>query len=694
MKHRRFGACLARILTFSFGATLASCGLLAPKSAPATSALEHAHLDRRADPCTDFNRYANGGWIAGNPVPAELGSWGTFHEVQQRNERVLRKLLERASARRRAPESEAERVLGEFYCACMDEARAQREGAAPLRPWLQRIDALGERAELLPLLAQLHAQAVFAVFGFDGDAGFADPTRAIAWAWQGGIGLPDRDDYLLEDEASRERRASYEQHVQRMLELLGDERAQASAGAARVLAFETELARASMDKWKLRDPSELDHCMSPAEASALTPGFDWEAYVAQLGLPPVAQMNLSQPDFFAAVGRMCAQTELEDWRAYLRWQLVTHAAPTLSRAFVDEDFRFHGALLAGLQRQPERWKRCLGAVEETLGEALGQVYVAEAFAPQAKERARAMVSDLITAFRARIGQSAWMSAPTRERALAKLDKLTIKIGYPDRPRDWSGLALGARSHFELRLAADAHELRRRWARIGQPIDPAEWGMSAHEVNAYYNPLRNEIAFPAGILQPPFFSGEADDALNYGAIGAVIGHELTHGFDDGGRQFDADGKLADWWEEADALEFERRAQLVREHYASYVALDELRVDGELTLGENIADLGGVAIAYDALRARLVAGAPNAAAAPVALLDGFTPEQRFFLAWARTWRANAREQTLRLQVQTDEHAPAHVRAVAPLVNHPAFATAFGCAPGESAAAPLAPQALGLW
>jgi len=688
MKNLRLRSELARALTLAIGAMLASCGLLAPKPAPASSELEHAHFDRRADPCTDFNRYANGGWIAHNPVPAELGSWGTFHEVQQRNERVLRKLLEAASARRREPRSEAERVLGEFYCACMDEARAQREGAAPLKPWLLQIEQLDERAELLPLLARLHAQGIFAAFAFDGDAGFADPTRAIAWAWQGGLGLPDRDDYLLDDEPSRERRASYAQHVQRMHELLGESRAEANASAARVLAFESQLAQASMDKWRLRDPSELDHCMSPAEASALTPGFDWESYVTQLGLPPVAQLNLSQPDFFAAVGALCAQAPLEDWRAYLRWQLVTHAAPTLSRAFVDEDFRFHGALLAGLQRQPERWKRCLGATEETLGEALGQAYVAQAFAPQAKERARAMVDDLIAAFRARIGQSAWMSAPTRERALAKLDKLTIKIGYPDAPRDWSGLALGARSHFELRLAADAHELRRRWSRIGQPIDPAEWGMSAHEVNAYYNPLRNEIAFPAGILQPPFFSGEADDALNYGAIGAVIGHELTHGFDDGGRQFDEGGKLADWWEASDALEFERRAQLVREHYASYAALGELRVDGELTLGENIADLGGVAIAYDALRARLAAGAPSAP------IDGFTPEQRFFLAWARTWRANAREQTLRLQVQTDEHAPAHVRAVAPLVNHPAFYQAFGCGPGEGAAVPLAPQALGLW
>ncbi len=685
---KQLGRCFAFLAALAIGATLAGCGLLAPKPAPASSRLDPAHFDRRADPCSDFNRYANGGWIAQHPVPADLGSWGTFHEVQQRNERVLRQLLEAASARRREPQSEAERVLGEFYCACMDEARAEREGAAPLRPWLQPIEQLEQREQLVPLVARLHAHGIFPLFAFDADAGFADPTRAIAWAWQGGLGLPDRDDYLLEDEPTRARRAAYEQHVQRMHELLGETRGVARASAARVLAFETELARASMDKWRLRDPRELDHCMSPAEASALTPGFDWERYVAQLGLPPVAQLNLSQPDFFAAVGRLCAEAPLEDWRAYLRWRLVAHAAPVLSRAFVDEDFRFHRALLTGVQRQAERWKRCLGAVEESLGEALGQAYVAQAFAPQAKERARAMVDDLIAAFRARIEQSAWMSAPTRERALQKLARLTIKIGYPDEARDWSGLALGRGSHFDLRLAADAHELRRRWARIGQPIDRAEWGMSAHEVNAYYNPLRNEIAFPAGILQPPFFSAEADDALNYGAIGAVIGHELTHGFDDGGRRFDADGRLADWWEEADGLEFERRAQLVREHYAGYTVLDELRVDGELTLGENIADLGGVAIAYDALRARLAASAPNE---PVKI-DGFTPEQRFFLAWARTWRANAREQTLRLQVQTDEHAPAHVRAVAPLWNHPAFAAAFGCAPGEVAA--LAPAALGLW
>lgn len=631
------------------------------KSTSSSTGLALADMDRSVAPGQDFYRFVNGGWLARNPVPADESSWGVFDEIQKQNELVLREILEE-----RAAAGELNAKLATFYASGMDEAAIEAAGLTPLAGEFAAIDALGGTADMPALFARLTRAGSSVPFGLMVFADLTDASQNLLYLAQDGMGLPEKDYYLRDDADSVALREQYRAHIGRMLALLGD--AQAEAHAAAILALESELARNGYGALDFRDPAKLANKISMSDLAALAPGFDWTAYLMALGLDGLQPVNVVAPDYFRALDGLLAARPIEEWKAFLRWHLVRSQADYLPRAFEEESFAFFGRTLGGAQEQRPRWKRVIAGVGGNLGEALGQLFVERTFSPVAKERCALMVDDLLAAFRVRLEQLDWMSDETRARALAKLAAFKTKIGYPDRWRDYSGLALGRGSYVENHMRATAFELAWNLAKAGQPVDKSEWGMPAYIVNAGYNPTNNDITFPAGILQPPFFSEHYDDALNYGAMGAVIGHEITHGFDDEGSRFDAEGNFANWWGEADRTEFERRAAVVEAQFSGYVAVDDLKVNGKLTLGENLADLAGLTIAYDALMLRQA----NQRVAPI---DGFTPAQRFFISWARAWRSNDTPESLRLQVQTNPHSPANLRALGPLSNLQAFQDAFG-------------------
>jgi putative endopeptidase len=647
----------------------------APAPAPAQHArgLDLADLDTTCLPCRDFYRYANGGWLARTTIPAVYPAWSSFDELRDRNESVLRRLLAAAAADTSAPQGSNTRKLGLFYATCMDSAHADADGVRPLQPELDRIAAVASRADLVAEIGRLHRAAVPVLFGLRADQDAKQSTQIIAIVSQGGLGLPDRDYYTKTDTASERLRQAYIDHQARLLELLGETAAPARADARTVLTIETALATVSMTRVELRDPNATYHKMTVAELGALAPAFAWGDYLRGAGPITIDALNVAQPRFFREVNRLLADVPIADWQAYLRVRLVSWAAPWLDSRFDAESFRFR-QVLVGVKEQLPRWKRCLARADGALGYALGQAYVEEAFSPAAKARALAMVEHLKAVLRDRLTSLEWMSDVTRRQALAKLDAFQTKIGYPDVWRDYSALEI-ERGPFlvNLRRAAE-FEHARRMAMIGGPVDRREWGMTPPTVNAYYSPTMNEIVFPAGILQPPFFDPGADDALNYGGMGAVIGHEMTHGFDDQGRQYDAAGNLRDWWTKEDEERFQARARLVERQFSGYLAVDSTRVNGKLTLGENIADLGGVQIAYAALEHSL-AGKPIPAR-----IDGFTAEQRFFLAWARMWHGKRRAEYAHLLATVDSHSPGPWRANGPLADIPEFARAFACRGGD--------------
>jgi putative endopeptidase len=653
-------------ITSAFGLLLLSA-CASTKGGASSSGLVLSEMDLSADPAKDFYRYVNGGWLDANPVPADEASWGVFHEVDKRNQAVLREILEEAT---RAPKDDLHRMLGDYFATGMDEAAIEKHGLAPIQDELAAIDGLSDVAGMPSLLARLHPLGCSGPFGISVFADLSDAAMNLLYLAQDGMGLPEKDYYLRGDEESVALRKEYQAHIARMLALLGD--GMSEAHAATILALETALATKSFGAVDFRDPQNLANKISMSDLQALTPHFDWTKYLTALGHDALQPVNPIAPDYFRALHAELAGRPLDDWKVYLRWRLITGQAPFLTRALEEEDFAFFGRTLGGAQEQRPRWKRVVDATGGALGEALGQAFVARTFSPKAKERCQQMVGDLLAAFRARLEKLEWMSDETRTKALGKLATFATKIGYPDTWRDWSGLKLGRDSYAQNHMRAAAFEFHYNLAKAGKPVDKQEWGMPAYEVNAGYNPTNNDITFPAGILQPPFFSENYDDALNYGAMGAVIGHEITHGFDDEGSQFDAQGNLANWWTESDRAEFERRAKVVEEQFNGYEALPGLNVNGKLTLGENMADFAGLTIAHDALNARLA----NQRVAP---LDGFTPSQRLFIAWARAWRNNYTPERLKLQVNTNPHAPAQFRAIGPLSNMDAFQAAFGFAEG---------------
>jgi putative endopeptidase len=658
------------VLTF-----VAAIAMAAPAHAAAKPPVvfPQANFDTTCAPCRDFDQYANGGWTRTNTIPGSQSSWGSFNILGENNQSFLHDILEKAAANKSAAPGSDEYKLGVYYGSCMDSLDADRQGAKPLQPLLTAIDGMKSTAELGKQVAWLHAHGVSALFRLGAGQDDKNSDMMIANASQGGLGLRDRDYYFRRDSSSVATRREYVDHVARSFQLLGTPETDAKSAAEQVMAIETGLARCSYTSVQRRDPNANYHKVPVSDLSKYTPSFDWSAYFAGRGGPKFDSLNVSQVTFFQGIDSVVTRTPLAAWQAYLRWRVVEDAAPTLSTPFVQEDFRFARVLSGATEMQP-RWKRCLRATDGGLGDLLGKVYVQKRFPPEAKARALKLVHNLEAALDDRLAVLEWMSDSTRQAARAKLATFAEKIGYPDKWRDYSAITVKPQPFFANRAAVREFEIVRQYNKIGKPTERGEWFMSAPTVNAFYSPSLNSINFPAGILQAPFYDPAWDDAANYGAIGTVIGHEMTHGFDDQGRQFDLKGNLRDWWKPEDAARYKERADKVAEQYASYTVLDTLHLNGRLTLGENIADIGGLALAYAALQKEL-AGKPRPAK-----LEGFTPEQRFFLAYAQLWRRLMRPEALRTQVNTDPHSPGHWRVDGALANLEEFAKAFGCKEGD--------------
>lgn len=618
---------------------------------------------------TDFYVHVNHDWIEANPVPAAYGSWGVFHEINEGNKAVLHEILVDAGARHAdASADQLTRQLGAIWATGMDEDKIEGQGIESIRWYLDRIDSITDLEGLATVVSELHMINVDVLFGLGAEADLENSTMTITWLSPSGLGLPERDYYFREDEDSATLRAQYLAHIGRMFLLAGASPADADSAAGRVYTLEMAIAQDTLAAIEYRDPQVLSNKISSTElGQELIPAFPWSTYFYGMGIDQPEVVNTIGPRYFKSLNTLLTDQPLESWRDYLRWHLITRSAPYLSSTFVDEDFDFYSRKLSGTKKNRDRWERVLGSVNRSMGDALGRAFVARTFSPEAKKLAQTMVADLLDAYRVRLAELPWMTDATKAKALEKLDSFTVKIGYPDQWRDYSNLILEGDSWIENLFAAAIFNNRFQLAKIGKPVDKTEWGMSPQTVNAYYNPLGNEIVFPAAILQPPFFGLEQTLAQNYGSMGAIIGHEITHGFDDMGSQFDAEGNLTNWWTDADRQEFDRRAAVLVEQFDGYAALPDLHVNGELTLGENIADLGGLQMAYRAFQKR-----GSMELQPI--VDGLTPNQQFFTAWARSWRENFRDETLRMQVLTDEHAPNHFRANGPLSNLPQFADAF--------------------
>ena len=674
-RHRVLSASLAVIAAIPLARAL---GQSAPPAgarpaAAAVHGLDPADMDTMAKACVNYYQFANGGWLKRNAIPPEYPSWGTFTQLAERNRENMRAILEKLAKEKNPPGSD-EQKLGDFYAGCMDEAAVEAQGSKPLAAELERIDKLQSAADLRSEVARLQTRGVGVLFGFGSQQDRKNSNEVIAGAGQGGLGLPDRDYYTKTDEKSRDLRAKYAEHVAKMFTLLGDDTTKAAVESKTVLDIETKLAGASMTRVERRDPDATYHRMTTEELKTLTPNFPWAAYFKELDAPPISAVNIGQPKFFEALDKQLVAVPMADWKTYFKWHLVHSAAPILSSKFVDENFNFYGKTLEGTKELQPRWRRCVQATDRHLGFALGRLYVAEHFPPEAKARADQMVKNLVAALRDDLATLPWMGAETRTAALAKLGAFTPKIGYPDKWRDYSPYKVEHGVLLVNVMNGALYEHHRDMDKIGKPVDRTEWGMTPPTVNAYYSAPRNEIVFPAGILEPPFFDAKADDAVNYGGIGAVIGHEMTHGFDDQGRKFDAQGNLKNWWTDEDLKNYTERANCVEKQFDGYVVEGDLHQNGKLVLGESIADLGGLTIAYKAFQKSLE-GKPHPAP-----IDGYTAEQRLFLNWARVWATNARPEFERLQTNTNPHPLGRFRAIGAPSNIPEFAAAFGCKAGD--------------
>jgi len=639
--------------------------------------LDVANLDTTCAPCDDFYQYANGGWVARNPVPGDLSRWGSFDELRDNNNDILKGLLEDAVSRKAVKAGSIIEKVRNFYLTGMDTASVEAKGGQPLEQDLQLIREIIDKSAVVKALAHFHFYPMDPGFTFQAEPDAKNSVMTLAVLSQGGLGLPDRDYYTRTEFKDKQIQDEYINHITKMFYLVGEDASTAESHARTVMSMETRLARASMTRTELREPDSIYHKMSLDELQELAPHCSWPIYFKGLGLDSLEFVNVAQPRFFQELSTMMDEVSVEDWKVYLRWHLIRTAAPYLSTSFVNLNFLFYGTTLKGTKELKPRWKRVATTIDDWMGEALGQLYVEKAFPPKAKERARSMVDRLITAYRDRIGQLTWMGDSTRARAYEKLDAIRIKIGYPDQWRDYSGLEILSDNYFSNVVRASTFELKRRIAMVQKPVDPTEWTMSPPTVNASYNTSTNAITFPAGILQWPFFSPDADDAFNFGSMGAVIGHELTHGFDDEGRKYDAKGNLNDWWTSEDKVQFIDKTKMLGKQFDDFTVLD-LHVNSELTMGENIADLGGLMISYQAYQQAL-----GGHEAP--MIDGLTGDQRFFLAWAQIWRQNIRDEAARLRIKSDPHAPGKYRVNGPLSNMDAFARAFGCKEGDSMVRP---------
>lgn len=638
--------------------------------------VDPAYMDTTVKACTDFFAFANGTWLRTDTIPPAYSSSGVFKDMADRNELVVRSVLEDAEAQRATlPDTSTQKKLGTFYATCMDSTAADSAGLDPLRATLAAIDSVGDPAALIAEVARLQMAGANVLFGYYPSVNVHDAAHYIADLDRAGLGMPDRDYYLNKAASADSMRQAYVAHVAKMFALAGEDSAAAAADAGRVMSLETDLARAQLSRVARRDPKASDHQMTLAQLQQLTPNVVWASYFHDAGVSaPMARVNVDEPAFMKEVNALVAARPVADWRAYLRYHALSSAAPWLSSAFVNENFAFSKRFTGARELLP-RWKRCLRATDAEMGEALGQAYVAKTFPPAAKARATQVIHDIRAAFRERLMRLTWMSDSTRAHALDKLARMHEKIGYPDRWRDYAKLAVGEQPFVLNVMAANRFEWNRVADRPGQPVDTTEWDITVPTVNAYYDPTKNEMVFPAGALVPQTFDPNADDGANYGSLGGSwAGHEQTHGFDDEGRHYDASGNLRDWWTPADEKRFNVQADLMVKQYDSYIQVDTFHVNGKLTLGENIADYGGALTGYDALETALARdGRPG-------LIDGFTPEQRYFISFAQSFRAHSRPEELRSRVTVDPHSPERWRVNGPLSDMEAFAKAFGCKPGD--------------
>ncbi|PYX92636.1 MAG: M13 family peptidase, partial [Acidobacteria bacterium] len=636
---------------------------------PYSPSLDVKSMDKSADPCVDFYQYSCGGWKKSNPIPPDQVGWSVYGKLYQDNLNFLRGILEQA-ALSKAPASSLDQKIGDYYAACMDEAAVEKRGLAAIQPDLNAIAQLKSAHDLAPLLARLQEQLGGGVLFSSGSRQDPDDSeKQIAGLNQGGLGLPDRDYYTKDDAKSKETRARYLEHVQKIFELLSDSPETAKKNAETVMRMETSLASASLTRVERRDPYKQKNKIKPAELEQLAPNFNWQSYFRELKLPPFQIINVVPSTFFKEVNSRLADEPLENWKSYLRFHVADRYAPYLSSAFVQENFGFYSKYLRGAKEQQPRWRRCVRYTDSDLGEALGQAYVAKVFSPELKASTRDMVKRIEDAMEQRIRGLDWMSAETKQQALAKLHSIRNKVGYPDKWRDYSSVKIARNDLLGNVQRANAFERRRELNKVGQPVDHGEWGMTPPTVNAYYNSQMNDINFPAGVLQPPLYDAKIDDAPNYGNTGGTIGHELTHGFDDQGSKFDAKGNLSEWWTKDDRQKFEERTKCVADQYAQYVVVDDIHINSKLTLGEDVADLGGELLAYmawkDATKERNLQ--------PV---EGLTPEQRFFVGFAQWACANERPEDMRVRALTDPHSPPEYRVNGVVVNMPQFSQAFSC------------------
>ena len=681
-------AIIAVLLCLVFGIVRVKAqSVPASGSAPKLEHFDLSLVDKSLDPCQDFYQYACSKWNAGNPIPADQVNWGTGSGLQYWNENILREALEKAAAQT-SNRTDYEQKIGDYWAACMDESGIESAGTRDLKPELERIDQMKSKSQLADQVAHLHMiipgawqgddnQTRAALLGFAQQQDFDDATKVIAGIDQGGLGLPNRDFYLKDDAKSTEIRGQYETHISKMLALSGENSQQAAADAKTIIAIETAMAQAQMDNVARRDPKNLNNKMSLAEVQALTPSFDWKDYIEVIGAPPSSPHYIvTSPTFFRNLEPLIQQHSLDDWKVYLRWHLVHGSATYLSKAFVDENWGFYAHTLLGAKEQQPRWRRCVRAANRDLGMALGQAYVDAAFPPESKQRTVGLVHDIEHALDQDITSLDWMQPPTKEQAKTKLHAIEDKVGYPDHWRDYSSVKITRNSYLDNVHGATGFEFRRQLVKIGKPVDREEWGITPPIINAYYDPQLNTINFPAGILQPPFFDSNMEDAVNYGAIGMVIGHEVTHGFDDEGRKFDAHGNLRDWWTPADAKAYEQRGECIADEYTEEIPEAGVKQNGHLTQGEDTADNGGLRLAFMALTNKLQAEGKSVDAHEP---DGWTPRQKFFVSYANSWCEQYRPELMRTAVLTNPHSIPKYRVNNVVSNMPEFQEAFSCKKG---------------
>lgn len=629
-----------------------------------------SRMDTSAEACNDFYQYANGTWLKTTKIPAEYPSWGSFTIVYENNQNVLKQVVENAAKTTNAPKGSDAQLVGDYYSSCMNEAAIEKAGIAPIKPYLAEVDKIKTVKDFERELANFHNRGFGGVFNFSIGTDDKNSSANIANASQSGIGLPNRDYWFKTDAKSEEIRQKYSEFMTNTFKLAGDAPEIAVAHTKTVMAIQKRFASVAKPPVELRDSEANYNKKSLAELAQLTPDFSWTDYFANRGIPNVKEVNVGQPKFFEEVGKMMKDVPVSDWKTYLRWIVIRSSASNLPKAFRDEEFNFFSKYLFGVKEQQARWKICTAEVDQVIGESLGQEFVKTSFSPEAKKRMNELIDNLFAAYKERLQKLDWMSDATKQKALEKLAAYTRKIGYPDKLKGYKGLEISRDSYFQASLKASEFLIRRNLGKSGKPVDKSEWGMTPPTVNAYNNSQFNEIVFPAGILQPPFFNAAADDAINYGGIGAVIGHEITHGFDDEGSKYDALGNLKTWWTEADRKAFDERTACVVNQFSKYKVGGDIFMNGKLTLGENIADLGGLTMAYAAFE-KSMQGKPKPAN-----IDNFTPEQRFFLGWAQAWAEVSTPEGEAYQAQNDPHSIARFRVNGPMSNMPEFAKAFGC------------------